>query len=311
MKKIPSVFKRGYEGTRQALDEITPSCEWVLEGEGEATEKLDGTACAWLDGKPHKRYDRKVKKSIKKRKKKGPYNLEDFKDAPEGFIACEPEPNLHTGHWPGWVPIGGGPEDEPNREAFDRASMGPANNGQTFELMGPKVQGNSMNLAAHLLVPHGGTFHTKAPRDFKGLREYLYFTEIEGLVFYHPDGRRAKVKRKDFGWSWPPTGEDGPLYEKPPRDVIAFETASAAGDGVRDAATGLFLGYIGSAVMGEQRLELAPDMKPRARDLPLVNVVKIERDGEDEISPEATPTESPQPASSPPETPAPDPSESS
>lgn len=44
MKKIKSVFKRDYEGNRQVYDEVTPGCEWVLAGEGVATEKYDGSA---------------------------------------------------------------------------------------------------------------------------------------------------------------------------------------------------------------------------------------------------------------------------
>ena len=43
MKKTPSLFKRDYEGTRQVLNEVVPGSEWVLEGEGTATLKIDGT----------------------------------------------------------------------------------------------------------------------------------------------------------------------------------------------------------------------------------------------------------------------------
>ena len=27
--------------------------------------------------------------------------------------------------------------------------------------------------------------------------------DIEGIVWHHPDGRMAKIKRRDFGLSWP------------------------------------------------------------------------------------------------------------
>ncbi|HET8658882.1 MAG TPA: hypothetical protein VFM55_07775 [Micromonosporaceae bacterium] len=44
------------------------------------------------------------------------------------------------------------------------------------------------------------------PRSFGELRDYLAKLEsrfapghlAEGIVFHHPDGRRAKIKRKDF-----------------------------------------------------------------------------------------------------------------
>jgi len=55
MKKIPSLFVRDYEmdkpfdgipvkGCFLATYEVTPGCEWVLNGEGVATRKWDGTA---------------------------------------------------------------------------------------------------------------------------------------------------------------------------------------------------------------------------------------------------------------------------
>jgi len=32
-----------------------------------------------------------------------------------------------------------------------------------------------------------------------GFREWLKGRDIEGLVFHHPDGRMAKIKKRDFG----------------------------------------------------------------------------------------------------------------
>jgi hypothetical protein len=45
MRKIVSLFKRDYEGTRLVHDEAVPGAEWVLAGEGTATRKFDGTCC--------------------------------------------------------------------------------------------------------------------------------------------------------------------------------------------------------------------------------------------------------------------------
>jgi len=66
VKKIISLFKRDYEGTRQVYDEIVPGAEWVVAGEGVATAKWDGTACMVRDGVLYKRYDRRLKKGTYK-----------------------------------------------------------------------------------------------------------------------------------------------------------------------------------------------------------------------------------------------------
>lgn len=45
MKKIPTLFERRFENHRlvETLPTVTPGMEWVLEGEGDATIKLDGS----------------------------------------------------------------------------------------------------------------------------------------------------------------------------------------------------------------------------------------------------------------------------
>lgn len=49
------------------------------------------------------------------------------------------------------------------------------------------------------LLPHGVVVLPSCPRTFEGIREFLRWREIEGIVFHHPDGRMAKVKKKDYG----------------------------------------------------------------------------------------------------------------
>ena len=41
MEKIPTIFDRG--DNFRVIDKVREGCEWVFEGEGVATEKLDGT----------------------------------------------------------------------------------------------------------------------------------------------------------------------------------------------------------------------------------------------------------------------------
>ena len=202
MKKIPSLFKRNYDGDRLVRDAVVEGSEWVLAGEGVATEQFDGTACLIRAGELFKRYDRKPSSSAKRKHIKGTlWKIGELKLAPEGWKPAEPKPNLHTGHWPGWILVGDGPEDQYHWEA--RLTNEYFENG-TYELVGPKVQGNPYNLGSHVLWKHG-EFRVGVARDFDSIRDFLENTEFEGLVWHHPDGRMAKIKRRDFGLEWPVT----------------------------------------------------------------------------------------------------------
>lgn len=185
MKKIISLFQRNYDGDRLVRNEVVPGAEWVLAGEGVATRKWDGTCCMIRDGVLYKRYDAKHGKTP-------PPNFEPAQD-----------PDPVTGHWPGWVPVGDGPEDLWFREAFLWETRGGAGfdsdeNG-TYELCGPKVQSNPEGLSNHRLIPHGKD-PLEVPRDFEGIKAFLAEANIEGIVWHHPDGRMVKIKKKDFGF---------------------------------------------------------------------------------------------------------------
>lgn len=184
MKKTVSLFARNYDGDRLVRDEIVPGAEWVVAGEGTATRKHDGTSCMVRSGKLYKRFDAKAGKK-----------------PPQGFEPAQ-EPDAKTGHWPGWVPVGNGPEDRWHREAY----FGGLFDG-TYELCGPKVQGNPERYLGHVLVPHGSEVLPDCPRTFNELREYLK-RDIEGVVWHHPDGRMVKAKGKDFGIKRPAPSRD-------------------------------------------------------------------------------------------------------
>ncbi len=209
MQKIISLFKRDYKGNRQVYDEVVPGAEWVLAGEGRPTIKYDGTCCMVRDGRLFKRYDRKLTKAANKRKRrghKGPWEIQDFKPAPNGWEAAEAEANQYTGHWPGWVPVGDGPEDKWHREAQNCAFELMRFPG-TYELLGPKIQGNPYKLGEHHLYPHGAPVGEGVPRDFAWMADwFIGRPKLEGIVWHHPDGRMVKIKRKDFGLPWPPPG---------------------------------------------------------------------------------------------------------
>jgi hypothetical protein len=177
MKKIVSLFQRNYEGDRLVRDEVVPGAEWVAAGEGVPTRKFDGTSCLVRDGRLYKRYDAKQGKTPL-----------------AGFEAAQ-EPDPQTGHWPGWIPVGEGPDDRYHREGWENT---PGLVDGTYELVGPKIQSNPDQFDRHVLVTHGSEILSDAPRDFEGLKAYLEPLSIEGIVWHHPDGRMVKIKRKDF-----------------------------------------------------------------------------------------------------------------
>lgn len=181
MKKIPTVFERDWNGDRsRVVNQVNEGCEWVLAGVGIATRKVDGTCCLIRDGKLYKRRE-----------------LRDGDAVPADFE--EADHDAETGKMVGWMPVKDGPEDCYHREAFEAA--GNLMDG-TYELIGPKIQGNPERATGHLLVCHGHRMAGnlgEVPRSFDGLREWLAGKDIEGIVFHHNDGRMAKIKLRDFG----------------------------------------------------------------------------------------------------------------
>jgi len=158
-------------------DQIKPECQWVLDGEGIATVKLDGTNVKVENGQLFKR--QKPKEA-------------DYDDA--AYVPCDRS----------------NPAD---RWAFEAFNAGHQGNG-IYELVGPKVQGNPQGHASHTLVkvvpflPRLGAIDSEVRsvfygRTFDGLKRWLLDHRVEGIVFHHPDGRMAKIKRRDFGLPWP------------------------------------------------------------------------------------------------------------
>lgn len=188
MKKVITLFCRNYDSNRLVRNEVVPGSEWVLAGEGVATEKLDGTACMVKEGRLFKRYQ-----------------FREGKHPPEGFILEERfEQKDRRGRdvveLYGWVPVGTGPEDKYHREAFGAGGFEDG----TYELLGPKVQGNPYNLNQHELRPHGKeVLADDPPRDFEGLRRWFEDHKIEGIVWHRGNGDMVKIKRRDFGLEWP------------------------------------------------------------------------------------------------------------
>ena len=196
MKKIPTLFEREFKNHRVVgiSDKVTPGMEWVLNGEGIATVKVDGSCCAIINGVFYKRYDAKKGKPI-----------------PEGAIKCQDEADPVTGHLPCWVKCS---EDNPSDKWFVAAynemiaaGYGFSDN-HTYEAIGPHFQGNPYNLEKDTLFEHGcgASIIENLPRTFEGIKEFLKNTPIEGIVFWKDGIPQCKIKRSDFGFSWPCEG---------------------------------------------------------------------------------------------------------
>lgn len=182
MKKTPTLFRRDPLDRSRVVDIVNPEAQWVADGDGWPTRKLDGTCCMISGGSLWKR--RELKKGVA---------------APEDFRVGDYD--LTTGKTVGWVPVGDGPGDARHREAFEdlmRLSDG------TYELVGPKVQGNPENYDAHTLVPHSSEtllLSPDLPRTFLGLRAWFEAEPfIEGVVWHNRNGQMAKIKLRDFGF---------------------------------------------------------------------------------------------------------------
>lgn len=170
MKKIPTLFQRD-ESRRYVTEQVTPGCEWVLAGEGIATRKYDGT-CVKLDEDGEWWARREVKPG---------------KTAPPNFVAEEHDDQ--TGKTFGWEPIAQSGWAKFHAEALEdwgRWTVG------TYELIGPKIQGNPENTERHELIAHrdADTFGTsgipRSPDDLRALVLAVGRQGWEGIVWHHP-----------------------------------------------------------------------------------------------------------------------------
>lgn len=178
MIKISTLYKKDPNDLNRVIDEVNPENAWALT-EGVATRKFDGTAMAIFKGELYKRYD--VKKG---------------REVPYGAVPCQ-DPDPITGHWPHWVKC---EETDPSDKfAFEAFNVMWCKPDGTYELCGPKVQGNPEGFAEHRLLEHGAWVITDLEdRSFEGIKAYFKDKDIEGIVFHHPDGRMCKIRKKDF-----------------------------------------------------------------------------------------------------------------
>lgn len=181
MKKIPTIYLRDPEDRAHVTDEINPECQWVFDGEGVATRKFDGTC---------------VKKSrtgmwwARREVKKGGRE-------PDSFVQVHYDPK--TGKKQGWVLIDESPFHKFWKEAITNNDGGAVRfEPGTYELIGPKINGNPENVEVHELVPHGLVVHNCPDYSPIDLINLCRLYGQEGIVWHHPDGRMAKLKVRDF-----------------------------------------------------------------------------------------------------------------
>jgi hypothetical protein len=173
MKKILTMFIRGSD--HKITPQINPECQWVFDGQGIATRKWDGTSCLVKNGQLYKRYD-----------------LKPGRKEPGNFVSVD---DSIEGHNLGWIPVSDSTPADKHHRKVDSSDLPDG----TYELCGPKINGNPENFQDMVLIRHGAFEYNNVPREFEALKDWLSWHDIEGLVWHHPDGRMAKIKKKDFG----------------------------------------------------------------------------------------------------------------
>jgi len=203
MQKIQTVLRRDPDDMSRVLPEVTPGCEWVLAGEGVSTRKYDGT-CTMLSADGRWWARREVKPG---------------KELPPGYEAVDTDPV--TRKIVGWEPIDQSPFVKAFRDALDERAQVvetvPGLAGRavvwqagTYELCGPKVNGNPERFERHQLVRHADAEVIDMAEDLEAgglpwtVDEVMHVVRWagergwEGVVWHHPDGRMAKLKVRDL-----------------------------------------------------------------------------------------------------------------
>lgn len=212
MKKIPTLFLRDYK-TGFVIPELNPSCEWVMQQAWPAHRKYDGI-CVGLflsvkgevrinegvgSGEIDKPEDLKEVWMARREVKQG-------HEFPNGFEIEQFDPTTKKTF--GWVPIA----QSPFYKYFIEALEGLENRYLgTYELCGPKVNGNPENYKTHTLVHHWSTeqisnvqvldIHDLSVENaYEALKATLDYMPVEGVVWYGMGHGMAKLKRKDFNY---------------------------------------------------------------------------------------------------------------
>lgn len=187
VRKMPALFVIDRD-KNEVTQKINDAAAWIFEEEAKPTYKRDGTSITVDEyGKVWAR------RSVKKGKK-----------APDNYMEAEVDPV--TGHSFGLEPIEQSSFKKFYVEAEDNfdGKLEPG----TYELCGPKVQ-NAEGLSDHRLLKHGEDVAEEIP-DMRNVSKEKAFEMlknifsdykqrgIEGVVWWGKDGKRTKLRVKDF-----------------------------------------------------------------------------------------------------------------
>jgi hypothetical protein len=212
MKKIPTLFVRDFT-TGYVIPEVNPKAECVLEEAYPALRKYDGTCVGlFLSVKGDIRINQGVSSGEIDSKEDitavwmARHTVPGRMLPPENFI--EEEFDAQTGKTFGWIPI----EQSSFYKFFKEARedlkteyLG------TYELCGPKINGNPEGFKKHTLVFHYTAeqlaniqvldIHEMSVEDaYEALKSTLAYMPVEGVIFKSPMHGMAKLKRKDFNY---------------------------------------------------------------------------------------------------------------
>lgn len=183
MKKMFHLFET--EGDSQIyVPKIRAGSEWVENGEGVITEKLDGTSI---------RLTVRNGEIVRVEKRRNPTKEEKARLIRDPwYVDARPD----------------NPADQYIIEAARNTSVAGVEDGEhSAEALGPRIQNNPYGLFEHVAV-----IHKLAPRYPEMLRTYdslleacrdlpslfVWGAKAEGFVFHHPDGRMVKLRAARF-----------------------------------------------------------------------------------------------------------------
>ena len=189
MVKIPTLFERD-PATKLVIPSVRAGCEWVAEGKGFGTIKIDGVnvKIQIVEGQP-KLY-RRLKPS-------------QDTEVEAAYIPCHPQDDEHL---------------------FKALANSGDRSAGIFEAYGPGINGNPQHaedlgmvrlipVAGFLMISNNVSPIRRGPsvtvqEMYDSIRAELEISEVEGIVFHLENPamnpiKFAKIKRKDFGLSWP------------------------------------------------------------------------------------------------------------
>jgi hypothetical protein len=183
MEKITTIFKRDINNGGKISREYAVDAEWFTSAT--ATEKLDGT---------NVRVTVRNHTAVRLEKRRNPSKIEKHK----GIIE------------PWYIDASESSEDKWIQDALKNTDFSVIPDGEwSGEAVGPNIQGNPLNLPNHRIVFFTlgqAPIFEGVPNTYDELSAWLPQQKskygnnvgIEGIVWHLPDGKKMKIKTKDF-----------------------------------------------------------------------------------------------------------------